>query len=189
MEDAYYQTPQSVQEYINMAKEVSGKELIEKLKLVLPEASNVLELGSGPGTDWQILSQCYQVTGSDFSAEFLKHLIAKYPAGDFLQLDASTLLTDQLFDGIYSNKVLHHLTDEQITASVKRQYAILNPGGVICHSFWRGEGSEIFKGLFVNYHEAENLRQLFGEYFELLLIEPYLEFEENDSILLIGRKK
>lgn len=189
MEDAFYQTPQSVQEYINMAKDVSGKELIEKLKLHLPAGSKVLELGSGPGTDWQILSESYQVTGSDFSAEFLKHLIATYPVGDFLQLDAGTLLTDQMFDGIYSNKVLHHLTDEQLATSVKRQHAILHPGAVICHSFWRGEGSEIFKGLFVNYHEAENLRQLFGEYFELLLIAPYLEFEENDSLVLIGRKK
>ena len=43
--------------------------------------------------------------------------------------------------------------------SVKKQYEILNSDGIICHSFWKGEGSEIFKGLFVNYHNETTLKK------------------------------
>lgn len=111
------------------------------------------------------------------------------PTGEFLELDAVTLKTDRKFDGIYSNKVLQHLKDEELAESIKRQFELLNANGVICHSFWKGEGDEVFKGLFVNYHKEEGLTDLFNEYFEVLLIEAYKEFEEGDSLLLIGKKK
>ena len=75
----YYKTKESVEEYIRLAKDVSGKQLIDKLEKFLSFDSTVLEIGSGPGTDWQILSKKHHVTGSDNSIEFLKHLKGKYP--------------------------------------------------------------------------------------------------------------
>ena len=189
MPTRYYHTKESVEEYIRLAKEVNGARLIEKLKKYLPNGASLLELGSGPGTDWSLLNADYQVTGSDYSAEFLKHLETNHPAGKFLELDATTLLTDVKFDGIYSNKVLHHLKDGELKASIQRQHALLNDRGILCHSFWKGTGSEIFKGLFVNYHEAEDLQTFFGSLFDLLAIKPYAEFEEGDSWLLIAQKK
>ena len=151
--------------------------------------SDLVEIGSGPGTDWNILNESYNVIGSDNSTEFLNHLINKNPNGEFLELDAITLKTNEIFDGIYSNKVLHHLRDNDLIDSVKRQYEILNSNGIICHSFWKGEGSEIFKGLFVNYHTEVGLKEVFKNHFEILSIESYNEFEANDSLLLIGKKK
>ncbi len=189
MEEEYYKTKASVAEYIRLAKDVNGAELIDKLKAILPANSSVLELGSGPGSDWEILSRTYKVWGSDFSDHFLEHLRKVYPTGTFLTLDASTLETDLRFDGIYSNKVLHHLTDKDLQQSAARQADILNPKGIICHSFWKGEGSETFKGMFVNYHTESELRAIFGAHFEVISISPYAEFEANDSLLLIGRKK
>lgn len=188
-EGDYYKTKASVEEYIHLAKDVSGKQLIEKLKLVLPFNSLLLEIGSGPGTDWRILSETYQVIGSDNSSEFINHLNSKYPKGEFFELDAVSLNTEKKFDGIYSNKVLHHLTDSELADSVKRQHEILNSNGIVCNSFWRGQGSEIFKGLFVNYHSEEYLKELFENLFEILSIESYKEFEEDDSLLLIGKRK
>lgn len=73
--------------------------------------------------------------------------------------------------------------------SIKRQHELLNEGGIICHSFWKGEGTEVFKGMFVNYHTENALKDYFKEYFEILLLESYMEFEEGDSVLLIGKKK
>ncbi|TMU57132.1 class I SAM-dependent methyltransferase [Flagellimonas algicola] len=189
MMNNYYQTQESVQEYIRLAKDVNGRSLIEKLSNVLPLNSKILEIGSGPGLDWRILNESYQITGSDNSDQFLKHLKAENPTGEFLDLDAKTLKTNQKFDGIYSNKVLHHLKDDALSESINRQHAILNSKGIICHSFWKGEGSEIFKGLFVNYHTKVALEQLFRPHFEILLLETYKEFEEGDSFLLIGKKK
>ena len=185
----YYHTKESVDEYIRLAKEVHGGALIEKLKNYLPVDSQVLEIGSGPGTDWYILEQDYQVTGSDNSTQFLSHLQYSYPAGNFIELDAVTLDTPEKFDGIYSNKVLHHLKDQELIDSIQRQYELLNDNGIVCHSFWKGEGSEIFKGLFVNYHLESALIKFFEEFFEILLLEPYAEFDEGDSLLLVGKKK
>ena len=189
MKGDYYKTKESAEEYIKLAKDVNGKQLIEKLEQVLPPKSVVLEIGSGPGSDWKILNKSYRVTGSDNSIEFLNHLVAENPNGEFLDLDAVTLSTNKKFDGIYSNKVMHHLTDKELADSIKRQGEILNPNGVICHSFWKGEGSEIFKGLFVNYHDLVDLKAFFKEHFEILSIALYDEFEDDDSLLLLARKK
>jgi trans-aconitate methyltransferase len=185
----YYKKKESVEEYIRLAKDVNGAELIKKLKKYLPLNATLLEIGTGPGTDWKILNEAYEVIGSDNSREFLSHLNSANPNGSFIELDAITLDTDKKFDGIYSNKVMHHLKDNELKASIKRQFDVLNTNGIICHSFWKGEGSEIFKDLFINYHTEEALKDFFEGYFEILLIESYAEFEEGDSLLLIGRKK
>lgn len=185
----YYKTKESVEEYISMAEGVNGGALIEKLKGFLPPDNSLLEIGSGPGTDWKILNGSYSVAGSDNSKEFLKHLSSQNPKGTFLELDAITLQTEELFDGIYSNKVLHHLKDNELAQSIRRQYDVVKHNGIICHSFWKGDGSEIFKGLYVNYHTEKTLRDFFENYFEILLIEKYKEFEDEDSLLLIGEKR
>ena len=185
----YYKTKESVKEYIELAKDVNGSELINELRKVLAENSLLLEIGSGPGTDWNLLSKHFKVIGSDFSNEFINHLQNKYRDGEFLELDASTLKTDKKFDGIYSNKVLHHLKDDELTRSVARQAEILKKAGVICHSFWKGEGSETFKGMFVNYHTESQLREFFEPLFEIISISPYEEFETGDSLLLIAKRK
>ncbi len=185
----YYNTKESVDEYIHAAAGHSGSQLIAKLKDFLPVGSVLLEIGSGPGTDWEILSKDYQVVGSDFSPEFLRRLREKFPKGEFMELDAATLATDHTFAGIYSNKVLHHLTDDALVTSFERQAALLKSGGVFCHSFWAGEGSEVFKGMFVNYHTEVGIRRCCESLFEVLLVESYPEFEDGDSLLVIGRKK
>jgi ubiquinone/menaquinone biosynthesis C-methylase UbiE len=189
MKGKYYHTKESVEEYLELAKDVGGVELIRAFKKHLPADSTLLELGSGPGTDWRILSETYMVTGSDISEEFLEYLRGQNPKGEFLKVSAESILTDTSFDGMYSNKVLQHLTDQELRASVESQYRVLNKGGLICHSFWYGEGTEVFKGMLVNYHDAEGLTDFFGQHFELLEMKRYKEFEDGDSIVLIGRKK
>jgi len=189
MKNDYYNDKESVDRYTEMAKDMNGSALIEKLKSFLPAGSSVLEIGSGPGTDWKILKRDYLVTGSDYSSEFLKRLIALNPGGNFLELDAISLNTELKFNAIYSNKVLHHLKDKELNQSIKRQAEILKPHGIICHSFWKGKGSEIFNGLFVNNHTEEDLLKFFKDKFDILLIEHYPEFEKDDSLLLIAKKK
>jgi hypothetical protein len=39
------------------------------------------------------------------------------------------------------------------------------------------------------YHTKENLREIFKDYFDLITIDNYKEFEESDSLLLIGKKR
>lgn len=189
MGDSYYKTKESVDEYIRLAHDANGQQLIDKLKNYLSPKSSLLEIGSGPGTDYKILNTEYDVVGSDFSTEFLSRLKSEYTLGEFLELDAITLVTDKNFDGIYSNKVLQHLSDKELRQSIIRQVEILNPEGIICHSFWKGEGDEIFNGLFVNYQTAKSLKLFFEKSFEILILEEYKEFEDGDSLLIIASKK
>ena len=189
MSEQYYHTRDSVDEYIKMAEGYNGRKLIEKFRKFIPAQSSMLELGSGPGSDFDILKDDYELTGSDMSSEFLLHLRRRFSNGEFLELDAATLQTDRMFDTIYSNKVLHHLTDTDLKNTIQKQHDILNSKGLVCHSFWRGDGSEYFKGLFVNYHETAELNKLFKVLYDVLLVDLYMEFEPDDSILLIARKK
>lgn len=189
MKDKYYLTKESVEEYTNLTNGHDGSLLIEKLKTFLPRNSSLLEIGTGPGNDWKILDKYYNVVGSDFSPEFLKQLHANIPDGTFQELNAISLTTKMEFEGIYSNKVLHHLSDSELHMSIKRQHETLTKDGVICHSFWKGEGTENYNGMFVNNHQNKELEEVFDELFDILLLENYMEFENNDSILLIGRKK
>jgi SAM-dependent methyltransferase len=188
MRGDYYKTKESVEEYISLSKDVNGAELIRKLKKFLPLNSSLLEIGTGPGNDWKLLNKDYQVLGSDNSPEFLRRVRAANPEGTFIELDAVTIDTNGKFDGIYSNKVMHHLNESELFDSIKRQFDVLNTNGVICHSFWKGEGSEVFKGLFVRYHTKDSLKEFFESHFDILLIEEYAEFEDGDSLLLIARK-
>ncbi|MBC8346186.1 MAG: class I SAM-dependent methyltransferase [Candidatus Marinimicrobia bacterium] len=188
MTDHFYLTQKTVNEYIKMAKGFDGRDIIKKLKVFLPEHSSVLELGSGPGVDLEILAETYHVTGSDFSQHFLDFISSKLPKMELLLLNAVTLDTQKNFDCIYSNKVLQHLTNDALQLSIKKQSSILNNGGIVCHSFWKGEECYEMKNALFNHHLEEDLDQFFSPHFEILLLEAYKEMEADDSILLIGEK-
>jgi len=183
----FYENSKNVDEYIKMAKGYDGKEIIDKLHGFLGKNASVLELGMGPGVDLELLSQQYEATGSDLSQEFLDRYLQKQPEADVLLLDAIHLNTDRTFDCIYSNKVLHHLTLTELEKSLLHQTLRLNEGGIVCHSFWKGNEEMEMKGMYFKYHEQETLVDVFEMNYEVLLCEVYTELEENDSILVIAK--
>lgn len=185
----YFHQEKKIEEYIKMAKGYDGRELIADLVKYLPKNSSILEIGMGPGTDLTLLEEYYQVTGSDYSSIFLERYRKQHPEAKLLLLDAVNLETDQKYQGLYSNKVLIHLTREELKQSIKRQAEILLPGGIICHSFWFGEKEENYDGLIFIYYTPEHLKKLFIETFDILKIEKYKEMKIDDSIYLIARKK
>lgn len=189
MKSDYYKNEETVNEYIKLAKNVDSQQLIKKLIPFLSKDVKILELGSGPGTDWNILSHHFNVVGSDYSPIFINKLKKKFPQGEFLEIDAIEMNTNQTFDGIYSNKVLHHLSNQELIESINNQLKVPKPNGVICHSFWKGDGEETFKGMYVNYHQMKDLKNLFSPSYKILLLEEYEEFEPKDSIILIATVK
>lgn len=185
----YFHQEKKVEEYIKMAECYDGRELITELTKYLPPNSSILEIGMGSGIDLTLLEEYYQTTGSDYSSIFLERYRKTHPGAKLLLLDAGTLETDQKYQGLYSNKVLIHLTREELKQSIKRQAEILLPGGIICHSFWFGEKEENYDGLIFIYYTSEQLQELFMETFDIIKIEKYQEMELDDSIYLIARKK
>ncbi|MHA1561631.1 MAG: class I SAM-dependent methyltransferase [Promethearchaeota archaeon] len=187
----YYEQEKNVNAYIQMAEGYDGQELITELTKYLPQDSSVLEIGMGPGTDLTILEKHYkgQVTGSDYSEIFIDRYRNQHPEANLIVLNAITLKTDRKFLGLYSNKVLMHLTREELKISIKRQAEILKPEGIICHSFWRGEKEENYDGLLFIYYTTEQIRTLFKNIFDIIKIEIYQEIKPNDSLYIIARKK
>ena len=171
-----------------MVEGYDGKELIGILKGHLPAGSTLLELGMGPGKDLDILSSDYAVTGSDHSSVFLDIYRKTNPDADVLLLDALDINTDRKFDCIYSNKVLVHLTKQELKRSIKRQTDILNPGGLVFHSFWKGDRTEEMNGLIFTYYSEALLTDLFRTIYDILDISSYGEMEEEDSIYVLARK-
>lgn len=185
----FYDTKKGVEEYVEMAKGYDGKELIEVLKKYLAKGSTVLELGMGPGVDLEILGKDYKATGSDFSQVFLDRYKEKHPNADVLISDAVTLETDRRFDCIYSNKVLHHLTKEELGKSFQRQSGLLNKGGLAFHSFWYGDKEENMHGLLFVYYTEDTLKEFIGDKFEIVSMNRYEEMSENDSLYVLLKKK
>lgn len=185
---SYYAIPENAQQYIDMAEGYDGRELVAKLTKFLPAGSTVLELGMGPGKDLDLLKAHYIVTGSDQESFFVERYRAMHTDVDLLLLDAVTLETDRTFDGIYSNKVLYHLTRDELIASFKRQVDLLNTDGIALHSFWVGEGAEDMHGSHFAYYTEETLLPLIDARLRVVEIGRYTEMDTDDSLLLILRK-
>ena len=186
---SFYDEEKNVEEYIKMAEGFDGKEFIPILRKYLKENSSVLELGMGPGKDVELLSEYYQVTGSDNSKVFVEKYRKDHPDADLLQLDAITLDTERKFDCIYSNKVLYHLSKKQLEESFRKQAALLNKEGILFHTFWYGDQEENQSGLQMVYYTQETLANLIGAEFEEIELQIYAEMEENDSFYILLQKK
>jgi trans-aconitate methyltransferase len=185
---SYFDNQKNVNDYIKMAARYDGKILIDILKKFLSEGSSVLELGMGPGKDLDILSQSYNVTGSDSSQIFLDLYRKRNKDANLMLLDARTLSTHQKFDCIYSNKVLIHLTKFELKESLKRQKDILNEKGILFHSFWRGDREEEYHGLKFVYYTVDDLCKIIGNSYEILEIDTYREMKKDDSIYVVAKK-
>ena len=185
----FFDTDEGIEQYIEMAEGYDGAELIEVLGGYVPEDASVLELGMGPGVDLDILARSYRVTGSDTSERFLERYRRSHPGADLMRLDAVALDTDRTFDAIYSNKVLHHLSAEELQASLNAQLGVLVPGGMALHSLWWGDKPEEWmEGLRFTYYTEDSLASILGRTpFETLAMKRYSETDEDDSLYVVLR--
>jgi len=185
----FYNDPEKVDDYEQMCDGYDGSELYAVLGRHLEDASTLLELGSGPGNDIAYLRRRYRVTGSDLSDEFLSRCRQRFTDTPFLKLDAVSIDTDETYDGIFSNKVLHHLTQDELAQSFKRQQDVIKSGGLFAHTFWLGgKAFEMNNMLFVCYEE-EMLLAAVSRYFDICETYGYKEFEEGDSLMVVARNR
>jgi len=183
----FFDDPNNVDKYLTIADGYDGAALIAVMAGLVSPGGRVLELGMGPGKDLALLTQAgFDVVGSDRSAEFLARYDGPLPT---LQLDAVTLETDETFDIIYSNKVLHHLTAPDFATSLERQVACLRPGGVLFHSLWLGDGEADFGGVHCTYHTEDRVRAVLPEGFTLAASGRYEEMAPEDSFWVLLQRQ
>lgn len=185
----FYDTDEGVEQYLQIADGYDGKDLIEILIKHLPGGSSLLELGMGPGKDLDILKNNFNATGSDNSNLFLDRYKKAHPDSDLLILDAVSIDTLRKFKAIYSNKVLHHLSYADMEQSFINQGKVLEPGGVVFHSFWYGSKIENYESLMFYQVTESKLQSIIGDQFEIIEMKKYTEMDIDDSIYLICRLK
>ncbi len=185
----FYDSEENVERYIRMADGYDGKLLIDALGDFLPVGSRVLELGMGAGKDLLLLNERYQASGSDLSAVFVERFMGLYPNIDVKLLDAISIETDERYDGIYSNKALHHLRRAELRDSFNRQAQILESGGIALHSFWYGTDEGEHHDLRYVYYRQDTLKALIGCDFEVADTKRYTEIDADDSFYVVLRKR
>ena len=185
----YYDVRENAEAYIKMSEEYRGDLLVRILNKYLEEGKSVLELGMGAGKELEILAMKYPVTGSDSAQPFLDIFRERNQDINLLLLDAINLETDQTFDCIFSNKVLHQLYRKELKESLTRQWEILNPGGLVAHTFWEGEHEEDYLDLHFVYYKLSEIRALFSQNFRVRYLDHYKESETDDSIFVIAEKR
>ena len=87
----------------------------------------------------------------------------------------------------FSNKVLHHLTLENLRNSLKRQQQVIARNGLFAHTFWLGDKEFTMEDMLFVFHNREKLINLVSEYFTILETYDYKEFEEGDSIFIVAK--
>ena len=181
----YYDSEQNVDAYVRMAAGYDGRDLVAVLERHLPAGSSVLEIGMGPGKDLDLLSRRFHPTGSDRSAIFVDRVRAAQPVADVLRLDAVTLQTDRRFDAVYSNKVLHQLTREDLVRSLRAQRRVLRAGGLALHSLWYGEHLETNDSGHCQYYTPQMFAEVAEELFEIVETGSYAEDADGDSLYVV----
>lgn len=176
-----YTSKEGARDYIKARADLEASLLVEVLNSILPHDSKLLELGIGPGKELRMLSQSFDVTGSDNSAEFLKAFAISNPNFRLLNLDAETIETNLKFDCIFSNKVLHHLSPDALQNSLARQTRVLNPGGILFHSFWLGNKIASDGGLHFCKYQARDLLEQLSKLGEIKLSFVYSDMNPADS--------
>ena len=155
------------------------------------EGSEVLELGIGPGTDLDILRKHYRAVGTDGAQTFLDIYRADHPDAELFLLDAVKMNTSKTFDGLFSNKVLIHLTRDELIQSFAAQAKVVRSGGIAVHSFWYGDTEELYNGLQFTYHTEQSITasiEAAGGLFTVEEMKRYTEMAKDDSLFVVLRR-
>lgn len=184
----YYNTNKGIEEYILRSQDWKSPKIDKILKKYLPKHATLLELGMGPGRDFELLQKIYQSTGSDKSKRFLERYKKTHKGSKLVKLDAITIRTNKKFDCIFSNRVLHHLTKPELKRSLARQKEVLNQDGIVFHTFWKGKITEKKRGLLFVYYQKEQLKKILKQHFDVLELEIFSADEKNDSIYAVLKK-
>lgn len=184
----FFDTDDGVRQYLEMVDGYDGRPLIRQLSERAAKGATVLELGMGGGLDLDLLVEAgFDATGSDMSEAFLRHYAKRGGTAPTLQLDAKTIATDEKFDVIFTNKVLQHLTRDEMLESLARQGEVVAKDGLLFHTLWTGTGEEVHHGVNFTYYDRAAIEAVLPATLRLAEYEVYEEMKPDDSCLVVLR--
>jgi SAM-dependent methyltransferase len=163
----------------------------------MPDGAKVLDLGCGAGVpSTQFLSQRFDVTGVDVSAQQLELARNYAPNAHFIKSDMTTLsFPEATFDLVVAFYSIIHVPREEQPALVRNIYNWLKPGGRFLATWplvewegeekdWEGWGGTMW---WSHFGGVDNLRMLREAGFMLELVEEHVG--EEDWLWVTARKK
>lgn len=134
-----YNEEKSIQQNAGFSHTAEVEEAIEKvksklqftLKELIPNKSNVLDFGCGPGIYLNLLQHDYDVTGVDVSEGMLQSAAKLVPSSQLYLGNFLNIQFDKKFYAIYSISVLEYVPVSQIDNFFKKCSNILQNKGII----------------------------------------------------------
>ena len=104
----------------------------------LPDGSELLELGCGPGDPTtKTLAQRYKVTANDISEGCLELAKKNAPSAKFILSDMTALsFDDNSFDAVVAYYAFHHIPRDRYEPLIKNISKWLRPGGIFMAAFY-----------------------------------------------------
>ncbi len=140
---------QTVQSYERSAREYDQlvdprrpphiQRALRQLVEAVPPGATVLEIGSGPGRDADVLESLGLVVRRTDATQAFIDLMAERGK----QADLLNVVTDELggpYDGVLAMGVLIHVDREQVDAVLRRIHDALKPGGAFLAAMRKGKG-------------------------------------------------
>jgi ubiquinone/menaquinone biosynthesis C-methylase UbiE len=157
-------------ESYDAARREDDSDQLSTLLQLLPDGSNVLDLGCGAGVPIACrLAQCHSVTGVDASEKMLDLARVAVPDARFLRGDILEVEFEQnSFDAAVAIFVLFHLAREEHGTVFKRVWSWLRPGGYLLATL-----TEKAEGPYIR-----------DDFFGTRMYWSYLRYEEYEKLLL-----
>jgi 2-polyprenyl-3-methyl-5-hydroxy-6-metoxy-1,4-benzoquinol methylase len=115
------------------------EDALRRLVQCLPPGGSVLEIGSGPGRDADVVESLGAlVRRTDATQAFVDLMAERGKKADLLNV-----VTDELggpYDGVLAMGVLIHVEREQTDGVLRKIHAALKPGGAFLAAMRKGEG-------------------------------------------------
>lgn len=120
-------------------------------------AENILDIGCGTG-EFSVFFPPHAYTGIDIEKKYIDYASKNYE-GTFLVADATRLsFSNQSFEKIIINSVLHHLSDEECSSVFKEANRVLKDEGKILIIDADAQGAGFLSRLFYRFDRGKFIR-------------------------------
>lgn len=151
---------QHANEYFESTVNLELGEMIDGFIEYLPDEAAILDLGCGSGRDsLYFMEKGFDITAVEGSQE-LSELASIHIDQDVLNMKFDELNFVNVFDGVWANASLHHLTTEEFREILKKIGRCLKIEGVLYMSFKHGEFEGIRDGRYFKHYRTKEIKEI-----------------------------
>jgi SAM-dependent methyltransferase len=121
--------------------------------------SKILDVGCGTSYILNMLPKSIDYTGFDLNEKYISDNKIKYPSAKFYVAKADTFLTEEKYDIVLCNALVHHLTDTEVKVLFNNIKRFLKPSGrLIMLDPVRVNQQHFFAKLLISNDRGQNIK-------------------------------